>query len=684
MLRAPFHDWVWTADYQGFAEVLPVTGWAAFKLWTFWGLTIAIGGLTLLRIDPKLGMSDSLIGGAAATWIFAYIAGNLLGPVGLFRSWTIWPMAIAAVVLLARSPSQFEIHPLSIGQKLALLACALMVIGMLPVELGSPVTPYMDSLNTPSSTQRILTFGKYLPFDNDPYGYWTPATQTPATELLYAFLGLGAHLPLGVLAVTAAMVPMAGLMLLATYRLGRAMMGDVAGGFAALLLLAGTLLTRVQGMRTAVAFVLVAIGLAFFMDPDRRPIRTAIGALALGTALAAHAINGGMALATAGGILLIRFLDDDPWNVLLEAGSLFGGLLVALPEFAVALQIKAPYPALSICQLVGVTIVWLAVRKLPPRPARRPKLTDWSCRLMILAGFIFLASRAHGIPDGMSENFPLLFICSLAGLATAMVWGRPRVRGLYVAAMALLIAGVAQHLIESNLFTPSGAQAQWGLQDVVFKLDEYWAPYFLAFPAAALFDWTYSKASRWLTIAALLALVIFPWRQNPNLDVFYYESPLAVQWARNLLTAKTGWWGNSPDHRWVQSPQELKLSDVLRGEIKAGRITMATHIVHVTPQVIIWQDNLLHSVFTGVNDDIYVINPVSDLSTTASAGSRTKPTTELPAALAKHPPYIVVFRQPPSFMSLPPEGYQKIFGDNDNFRLYRRDDLEPKSMQTAR
>lgn len=287
--------------------------------------------LVLLRVEPRLGLCDAIIGGAAGTWIFAYLAGNLLGPIGLFRSWTIWLILVAAVVWIARNSPKLEIPSPSTGQKLALLACVIMAVSTVPVELGSPVPPYMDALNVPASVQRILTFGRYLPFDNDPYGYWSPTNQTPGTELLYAFLGLGAHISLGVLAVTAAMVPMAGLIILATYRLGRAMMGDVAGGMAAVLLFAGTLLMRVKIMRgTPVAFALVAIGLAFFVDRGRRPIRTAIGALALGTAIAAHAIDGAFAIATAGSILFIRLLDDDPLNALREAACLAGAVLARI------------------------------------------------------------------------------------------------------------------------------------------------------------------------------------------------------------------------------------------------------------------------------------------------------------------------------------------------------------------
>src|SRR5208282_1536073 len=153
--------------------------------------------------------------------------------------------------------------------------------------------------------------------------------------------------------------------------------------------------------------------------------------------------------------------------------------------------------------------------------------------------------------------------------------------------------GLAEYLIGLHLVAASGEQAQFGIEDVFFKLNEYWAPYFLVFPAAVLFDLIYRRVSKPLAVAVLLALLIFPWSQNPNVDISYNEHPLAVEWARNLFTAKLGWWLNSPDHRWAQSQRELELSEALRTEIRAGRITPATHIVHVTPQAIIWQDVLL-------------------------------------------------------------------------------------------
>ena len=647
-LRAPYSDYLWKAQFQGFAHLLLTTAWGAFKVWSFWAIATAIAGLVLLRLDPELGLCDATIGGAACLWIFAYVGGNLLGPIGLFRSWTIWLIAIALVVWIARGPRSLRIHTPAIGAKLAILACLLMMISTIPMQLGSPVPPYMDVLNLPAAAQRIITFGRYLPFDNDPYGYWTPIAQSPGWELFSAFLGLGSHTRLALLAVTGSIVPMAALIILATYRLGRALMGDVAGGMAALLLFATTLLIRAEGMHgTSVAFAMVAIGLALFFDPDRRPIRTTIGVLSLAVAVATHAIDGGFAFATAGGIVLVRLLDE-PRNALLELACLVGALLVTVPEFAVALQIKLPYPILPAAQLAGIAIIWFSAKALTPRRAGAAIVASIVERAIILAALVILAYRGPGIPFTMFDAFRALAILCMVGLAIASVSSGDRILGAYVAAMAILIAILAEHLAQSNLVAAYDTQAQFGIADVAYKLGEYWCPYFLVFPAALFFEWIYRQVSKPLAMAALLVLVVFPWSQHPELDMQYHEHSLAAEGAWEWQLAKQGWWGATGDVRWAQSDAELALSDKLRDEIRAGRITPETHIVHVTPHTIMWQDVLLFSVYTGINDDLYVENPAGPLDQGGTAGSRLYPMSRLPGAIAKRPPYIVVHNNPPA------------------------------------
>ena len=414
MIPQPFHDYVWNYPSKGFTELLPLTAGAAISVWSFWAVVSAIIALTLQRIDPELEFFDAIIGGAAGTWIFAYIAGNLLGPIGLFRTWTIWFIVIGAIVYLWRFHSKLRFGLPSVGQQLALLACGLMLVGVLPLELGSPIPPVMDVLNIPASAQRIVTFARYLPFDNDPYGYWTPLARVPAVELFYAMLAMGSFTKLAVIAEMAALVPMSFLAILATYRLGRTVMDDVGGGIAAILLFANTLLIHIHSMRgTAVAFVLIAIGLAFFNDPQRRPVKTALGALALGTAVASHAIIGGLGIATAGIALVVGFLAGDLIGALIETVCLLGALMIAFPEFAIALNLRVPDLLLPISQLIGLVIICYAASRLQTRPSTarcdrqtsQPRSSTGSCT----------AVRMESAVDG-HVSWPARRISDAAGL----------------------------------------------------------------------------------------------------------------------------------------------------------------------------------------------------------------------------------------------------------------------------
>jgi hypothetical protein len=524
--------------------LLPTTAWAAFKVWTFWGFATALSGLILLRIDPELGLCDAIIGGAACPWIFAYVAGNLLGPVGLFRSSTIWLMMIAAIVWLRRHPPTVVFRAPTTGQMLAILACALVTIGTLPLQLGSPLPPYMDVLNTPASAQRILTFGRYLPFDNDPYGYWSPFIQTPGVELFYAMLGFGSFTKLASVAEMSAVTPMCWLIIFGAYRLGRSLMNDVAGGFAALLLFATTIFVRTHSMRgTAVAFALITIGLAFLLDQNRRPIKIALGALALGTAIASHAIVGALALATAGTALLIGLPGGRAKNFLTEAGGLFGAVLVAVPELAVAMSISLPYPILPLSQLAGVLVIWMAASSMQPAFIATKRYSVWIAKGLVVAMLVLLVWRPSSMVrlHDLAEGFPMLFAACILGLAALGASESKWPVGALAIAGALAIGAAAEYAMPFATSLLRGVGVGFGIDDVVFKVAEYWYPYFLIFPAAAAFDLVYRHVSKVLSIALLLILLIFPFSQHPELDIMYTEHSLAQEWADDLQIAKQGW-----------------------------------------------------------------------------------------------------------------------------------------------
>src|SRR5258706_515253 len=86
-------------------------------------------------------------------------------------------ISIVAFWWHARDRSANSPSTISPGLWIAIVSAVLTVPPLLLLQLGSPVPPYMDILATPAAAQRILTFGRYLPFDNDPYGYWGSALQ---------------------------------------------------------------------------------------------------------------------------------------------------------------------------------------------------------------------------------------------------------------------------------------------------------------------------------------------------------------------------------------------------------------------------------------------------------------------------------------------------------------------------
>ena len=327
-----FHA-AWTA----IVNLAPQTGVTALKVWAFWAWSALLIATALRRFDREIDPLDAYLTGAAGTWVAAYFLGMLLGPFGLFRGPTLWLVNLAATAWLWRDLKRPRFHRPRFGMGLALIAIALAAVSLIPLQLGSPVAPYMDVLSWPASAQRVMTFGVYHPFDNDPYGIWGPNVQQPALELFYAYLALGSHTRLAVLAESALIFPMAALMILATYRLGAALFDEVTGGAAALLLYLTNIFRWIEGMRgTAVAFVLVALGLALFIDSRRNRTLLAWGALMLGVALPSHAIDGALGLGVAVAACLSWLLARDISRSTAGALSIVGALLLGVPEIAVA------------------------------------------------------------------------------------------------------------------------------------------------------------------------------------------------------------------------------------------------------------------------------------------------------------------------------------------------------------
>jgi hypothetical protein len=690
----------WINAFEGIRSVLPITAWAAIKVWFFWGWSAAIIGGVALRLAPGLDAADAILIGAAGPWVIAYIIGNLLGPIGLFVAPLFWALLAAGTVWLWRNPPRLRSRPWTAGQKLAALALAILAVAYLPLQLGSPVVPFMDVLSYPSSAERIVAFRTYLPFDNDPYGCWGPYAQTPALELFYAMLAMGSHTRLAVLAESAAMLPMAALMIFATYRIGKTFFSDTAGGMAALVLLLTTIFRRAQGMRgTAVDFALVALGLAFTFDRSRHRVLLAIGAVMLGTAVASHAIDGVFALIVAGvgvGFLLVA---TDYRRASATLGCLAGASLIAIPEIAIGFAHPLPYAVLPLPIIAGVALAsWSAARLGPasmpavlPDPASR---NPGSQRLRILnvaliALFIFAVIyrrivEPYSLFAVVARNLPILSALCFAGLvaAIAVLWrqGAPQMPFAALAAVALAI-GIAGEYLDPVLQALSNDPASAMItSDLHTKLWEYWCPYFLTLPAGFLFALAYERWWRPAVFFVLMTILIYPWfHVNEPVDYDANEYSIVEQWAFDLSTAADGYWSGQPDRRWTIGPAETRLMRVLDGERQAGLVTPKTHILHLCDSISSWS-LVQFPVFTGINDDPIELH--HDPNNQWEGGSRVRGFDQLRAALAGKPPYILEQIQAPTWMGDPPSGYIRIFDDGE-IRLYRRADLAPATARRS-
>lgn len=634
----------------------------------------AIAGL-LRRYDPTIEAGDAVLAGAVGVWVLAYVLGNLVGPLGLMRSWLVWLLLIGALAAQLRDLRAFKFNPPSDGQKLALIGWALLSVSLLPLQLGSPVPPFMDVLNHPAAVQRILTFHRYLPFDNDPYGAYGARVQAPALELFYAVLALGAGCRMGALAETAAMVPMAGLIIFSAYRLGRTFFGDTAGGMASLFLFFTCLFRREQGMRaTAVVFALVGVGLAFFLDPRRNRTLFASGAMALGTAVAVHAIGGALAMLVAAAAAVFWLASGDFSRAIAAIICLAGASMVAAPELLIATEHTVGYPILPLMQVAGIVIIIAGASRLRSQ-GEQSIVTPMLSAAAVTALFALLIYRhwfTGSIFDLVMQNLPMLFLFAALGLIAAVILGfveKGGVPATGMIAVALMIA-IAAEFGNKHLGPTVTAPAERDmLGNVMAKLVDYWIPFILIFPAGVLFALVHDRISKPLALFAVLTILMYPWtRVESAQDYDSYEHAISEQWAFNLGRAEFGYWAGCPDGRWTLGEDGFALVEVLQEELRAGRITLSTHILHLTDSTSAWGLEQV-AIFTGIDDD--PIDFHYDPNNIFQAGSRIRGPDDLPAALSRHPAYILEQCSAPAWMGDPPSGYDKIF-DRGNLRLYRR------------
>ena len=691
------------AALHGAAVTVGATAPAALGTWLLVALSIAALAGWLRRRDPTLSGSDAALGAVIVAWAGTYVTLLALGPLGIYRPWVLRVLVVAVVAMTLR-PTPARLTPTPrwpAGAWIAVGAAVLSFVPLLLLQLGSPMSPFMDVLPYVASAEKIVTFRAYDAFDNDAAGLWGPTRQVAGCDGLFSFIALVLGIPAH-LAITALIVPMSLLQIAAIYRLGAVVQGSLAGGMATLFLLQTFLWRRTPDVRgTALAFALVALGLAFLFARRRSGMRLALGGLALGLAITVNPLIGAIGMQLASAVLVARWLDlGGP--LFAPIFALAGGSVFALPQVLIARALVVPALTLPLLALAGAAISAMVARRVAPvadartlgAAAADPSLARESvparwrgawpfARVLMLLGLPVYMLREHARQG--SEFFtpewfgyaPLTFL-GFAGLAVAAreIWRRPARWPVAFIPAAALWVGIFDFNFASPLRFTGTLEMRALASEVTPKVVSYWTPYWLALAAGVFFGMLARRWSRPWAVAVALLVVMYPIHYVPEpLDYDGQQLSLAETWGFHLTNAARGYWAGSFDRRWVIDRDWRELADVMRGEIAAGRIGYHTRVVHISPSI----NRVELALGSGVSVDL--LTPSYNPESGWTIGGRVRGFDSLPAALAAKPPYVLVEDYPPS--QYPQLGEYDEIMVRPHFHLYRRRDLGDGSAPAA-
>lgn len=688
------------AALHGAATTVGATAPAALGTWLLAALLIAAGAGWLRRRDPTLSGSDATLGAVVVVWAGTYVTLLALGPFGAYRPTVLRALVVAVVLATFRRTTRVEpARGWPAGAWIAAAAAGLSFVPLLLMQLGSPMSPFMDVLPYVASAEKIVTFRAYDAFDNDAAGLWGPTRQVAGCDGLFSsialVLGIPAHL-----AITALIVPMAILQIAALYRLGAVVEGTLAGGMATLFLLQTFLWRRTPDVRgTALSFALVALGLAFLFARRRSGGRLALGGLALGLAVTVNPLIGAVGMQLAATVLVLRWVDlGGP--LIAPIVALAGGSLFAMPQVLIARALALPRVVLPVLALSGAALLALLARWVTastaraqaafarsvagaaasPAPTVAPMPARWRrawpfVRLLVvltLPAYVLLLHARQGSEFFTAEwfGYPALMFLGIAGLFVAArdIWRHPARWSVAVIPAAALWIGIINFNLADPLRFTGTLEMRALASEVTPKMISYWTPYWLALASGVFFGMLARRWSRPWAVALALLLVIYPIHTVAEpLDYDGQELSLSETWAFHLTNAARGYWAGSFDRRWVLDDDWHNLSTVLRGEIAAGRIGYHTHVVHISPSI----NRVELALGTGISVDL--ITPTYDPQSGWTIGGRARGFNALSDAFAARPPYVLVEEYPPAqFPQL--KEYDEIMV-RPHFHLFRRPDL---------
>ena len=150
-----------------------------------------------------------------------------------------------------------------------------------------------------------------------------------------------------------------------------------------------------------------------FSESRRNRTMFAYGAMALGTAVAAHAIGGGLAMVVAASAVLFWLFSGDFSRSFAAVICLAGASILAVPELLIATEHSVGYPVLPMIQVAGIAVILAGATLLKPqRP--QPSVVIPILNAVLVAGLFALLLYRHwytgSIFDQVMQYVPILYM----------------------------------------------------------------------------------------------------------------------------------------------------------------------------------------------------------------------------------------------------------------------------------
>lgn len=539
------------------------------------------------------------------------------------------------------------------------------------LQLASPVVPFMDVLpDHVAPIEHLRTYAAQSSLGVSPSPIYSPS-QVSLGHLglvgsITTLTGLSAAL-----AVAAFALPLSVLLAAAGYHVCRSLAGTSAAYWSLLTVPLTFAFLRLPDARATVLALPVAAAAICLTLPARmdRQGATQLGgrsrpvlmAAAAGAALLTHPIIGLFTLST---VLLLAIIRPGSLRRGLLAG-LLGGVVIALPQAAVALGIAAPaWIALPAWPLGLVLAAWLAGTgprrgelTEPLAPARSIGILGILLGLIVLLAIGALVTAGGSVLIQLDPQMPVrvgetaarlaaLYPVLLLGLAISVVMLRSVSAWLVVG--AALMVGLAGSTAAAAITTVSlpglslaeiSAAAAFGLSEAV----AYWAPWFMALGAGMGLGSIWARDA-WPAVVRVgitgvfVVLAALPFRlpdtDAPRGEEHRYAESAAVA----LHHAQGGYWQRYDDRRRLLGLRGTAIVAAIREEQAAGRIGPETQLLHVAPSFQAWVATPVGA-FTGVLESTASEDPEDSLHT---AGGRLNDVMEVSRLLGPAFPYLLI------------------------------------------